>query len=210
MLFCFTLCELSLTRRVLLAENTIEDAGAVQVFGSLVDSVIARNRIIRSQGFSVIGTAFPWSDGPVNASTGIYGEGQACVPSQPATPENCAWWQVAPAWRLELVENHIAPGVGYADMVFNSMAIIGNMDYGPWPMPNVSGPLDREYVPFGSLSRGIVVRGNAIDNEGQLSVQSDRDDGVSLVDCVVEGNTCAPRLSLQLPFYIYMNTSHCA
>jgi hypothetical protein len=42
--------------------NTIVDAGAVQVFGSLVNAVIARNVIRRSQGFSIVGTAFPWSD----------------------------------------------------------------------------------------------------------------------------------------------------
>ena len=32
-------------------ENTIVDAGIIQVFGSLVNSVIARNQIVRSQGF---------------------------------------------------------------------------------------------------------------------------------------------------------------
>ena len=174
-------------------ENTIADAGAIQVFGSLVDSVIARNRIVRSQGFSVVGTAFPWSDGPVNATTGVYGEGQSCVPAKPGTSANCAWWQVAPAWQLEITSNHIEPGMGYADMVFNALGVVGNQDYGPWPMPNLTGPLDRAYVPFGSVSRAIVVRNNTIDNEGQISVQADRDDGVSLVDAVVEGNSVTGR-----------------
>jgi len=36
-------------------ENTIIDAGSVQVFGSLVNSVIARNHIVRSEGFSILG-----------------------------------------------------------------------------------------------------------------------------------------------------------
>ena len=55
-------------------------------------------------------------------------------------------------------------------------------------MPNLSGPLDRVYVPFGSLTREIVVRGNSLASEGQISVQADRNDGVSAVSVVVEAN----------------------
>lgn len=123
--------------------------------------------------------------GPVNATTGIFGEGQACDPTKPATPENCAWWQVAPAWYLELTNNTVEPGMSYADSAGNQIGVVGNQDYGPWPLPNVSGPLDRGYVPFGSVGRGIVVRDNSIANEGTVSVQADRNDGVSLVDVVV-------------------------
>ena len=74
-------------------------------------------------------------------------------------------------------------------MRLNQLGVVGNQDYGPWPIPQLSGPLDRGYVPFGSVARAIVVRGNAVGGEGQISVQSDRDDGVSLVDAVVEGNS---------------------
>ena len=121
----------------------------------------------------------------MNATTGIFGEGQACDPTKPATPENCAWWQVAPAWYLELTNNTVEPGMSYADSAGNQIGVVGNQDYGPWPLPNVSGPLDRGYVPFGSVGRGIVVRDNSIANEGTVSVQADRNDGVSLVDVVV-------------------------
>ena len=111
---------------------------------------------------SLLGTAFPWTDGPVNASTGIYGEEQQCQPGQPATAKNCQWWQVAPAWNLELVHNHLAAGFGYADSTSNAIGVVGNQDYGGWPLPNVSGPLARGYVPFGSLTSMIVVRGNEV------------------------------------------------
>lgn len=92
-----------------------------------------------------------------------------------------------------LVDNRIAAGLSYASTDSNVLRIVGNQDYGPWPLPDVPGPLDRGYVPFGSVSRGIVVRGNAIESEGQLSVQADRDDGVSLVDVVVEDNIITGR-----------------
>ena len=86
----------------------------------------------------------------------------------------------------------------------------GNQDYGPWPMPNVSGPLDRGFVPFGSVTRGIIVRGTVIESEGQLSVQADRNDGVSLVDAVVEFNSVvgySHRASDGPPLQLSKNTS---
>lgn len=43
-------------------------------------------------------------------------------------------------------------------------------------------------MPFLSLTQTIVVRGNTIESEGQLSVQSDDDNGVTAVNCVVEHN----------------------
>lgn len=169
-------------------DNKITDAGAVQVFSSLVNSVIARNQIVRSAGFSILGTAFPWTDGPVNSTTGVYGQGQKCHPAQPATVNNCQWWQVGPAWFIELLDNRISKGIGYADSSSNELAVTGNQDYGGWPLPNVSGPLQRSYVPFGSLAQSIIVRGNVVASEGQISVQADRNDGTSLVGAVVEGN----------------------
>jgi hypothetical protein len=174
-------------------ENSIVDAGVIQVFGSLVNSVIARNRIVRSQGFSILGTAFPWTDGPVNASQGIYGTTQACNASLPASPSNCQWWQVAPAWQIELLNNQVMAGLGYADATNNQLNVIGNQDYGGWPMPNLPGPLARFDVPFGSLSREIVMRGNVLASEGQISAQADRDDGVSAVSVVVEANNVVSR-----------------
>lgn len=174
-------------------ENTITDAGVIQVFASLVNSVIARNTIVRSAGFSILGTAFPWTDGPVNATTGVFGQGQKCQPAQPATADNCQWWQVGPAWFIELLNNHIAEGIGYADSSSNELAVTGNQDYGGWPLPNVSGPLQRSYVPFGTLSYSLIVRDNVIASEGQMSVQADRNDGTSLVAAVVEGNAVVGR-----------------
>ena len=61
-------------------ENTIIDAGSVQVFGSLVNSVIARNHIVRSEGFSILGvrafladsvTASSLADPNVSTSDGV-------------------------------------------------------------------------------------------------------------------------------------------
>ena len=174
-------------------ENSIVDAGVIQVFGSLVNSVIARNRILRSQGFSILGTAFPWTDGPVNASQGIYGTAQLCNASLPALPRNCQWWQVAPAWQIELLDNQVMAGLGYADATNNQLNVIGNQDYGPWPMPNLPGPLARFNVPFGSLTREIVIRGNVLASEGQISAQADRNDGVSAVSVIVEANSVVSR-----------------
>eukprot|EP01051_Picozoa_sp_SAG22_P002682 SAG22_NODE_122_length_18920_cov_23.494076_12_plen_182_part_00 len=125
----------------------------------------------------------------MNASTGVYGRGQACQPAEPESPANCQWWQVAPAWMLELLDNTVAADIGYADSTTNMLGVVGNMDYGDYPLPgNLTGPMDRGYVPFGSLTQQIVVRGNSIQSEGQLSVQADRDDGVSAINCVVEHN----------------------
>ena len=110
-----------------------------QVFGSLVNGVIARNRIVRSQGFSIVGTSFPyassdqpllngqhhavgatkghtnhssagvfmcrWTDGPVNATSGVYGRRQQCQPARPATVENCQWWQVCRIYIILLYIN---------------------------------------------------------------------------------------------------------
>jgi hypothetical protein len=74
-------------------DNTITDASVVQVFGTLLNSVVARNRLVRTVGFEIVGTAFPWTDGPVNGT-------QPCNNSAPATPTNCQWWQVAPLWHV--------------------------------------------------------------------------------------------------------------
>ena len=123
----------------------------------------------------------------------MYGQGQQCQPAQPATAENCQWWQVGPAWFIELLDNHIAKGIGYADSSSNYAVMVGNHDNGGWPLPNATGPLQRGFVPFGTLSQSIVVRGNVVESEGQISVQADRNDGTSLVAAVVELNNVTGR-----------------
>jgi hypothetical protein len=43
---------------------------------------------------------------------------------------HCESGQVAPAWFLEVVDNQMAEGIGYADSTSNQMNVVGNQDYG--------------------------------------------------------------------------------